>query len=97
MYIQVSQVVSNMIFSYDGCDFIPPVPTLQSIHWKGVWRAIHNQKNEGKYLLNTSAFSTLVVTSSLVSFMPRIQFLLPFFYNIPTEAFLIIPHIPYQI
>ncbi|KAK4829843.1 hypothetical protein QYF61_006853 [Mycteria americana] len=32
MYVQVPQVVPNLIFSYSGRDSAPPVPVLQSIH-----------------------------------------------------------------
>lgn len=36
MYVQISQVAWNLIFSYSGKDFPPPVPALVSIHWRGV-------------------------------------------------------------
>jgi len=36
MYVQVPQVVLNMIFSYSGRDFAPPVPALWSIHLRDV-------------------------------------------------------------
>ncbi|KAK4832075.1 hypothetical protein QYF61_020631, partial [Mycteria americana] len=32
MYVQVPQVVTNLIFPYNGRDFAPPVPVLLSIH-----------------------------------------------------------------
>jgi len=40
MYIQVPQVVTNLIFPYRGRDFGPPVPVLQSVHLRGVGREV---------------------------------------------------------
>jgi len=36
MYVQVPQVVTNLIFSTSGRDLAPPVPALRSIHSRGV-------------------------------------------------------------
>jgi len=33
MYVQVPQVVSNLVFPYSVRDFAPLVPILQSISW----------------------------------------------------------------
>jgi len=43
MYIQVPQVVRNLIFSYSGMDFAPPVLILQSIHWRGMGREVASE------------------------------------------------------
>jgi len=32
MYILVLQVVANLIFPYNGRDFVPPVPVFWSVH-----------------------------------------------------------------
>jgi len=39
----VPQVISDLIFSYSGRDFAPPVPTLRSIHLRGMEREIASE------------------------------------------------------
>jgi len=38
MYIQVPQVVTNLIFSYSGRDLASPVPVLWLIYLRGMGR-----------------------------------------------------------
>lgn len=60
MYVQVPQVVMNLIFSYRGRDFSPQVPALKSIHSRGVGREA-DRGTEAK-LLSTSGFFSSIVT-----------------------------------
>jgi len=64
-FVQVPQVVTNLIFSYSGRDFASPIPVLWSIHSRGVGREVASE-DSGKRLLSTSAFSPRVPTSLLV-------------------------------
>jgi len=43
MYVQVPQVVANLIFSYSGRSFAPPVPALQPIHFTGVGKEVASE------------------------------------------------------
>lgn len=43
MYVQVPQMVTNLVFSYSGKDFAPPVPALRSIHSRGVGREVASE------------------------------------------------------
>jgi len=43
MYVQVPQVMSNLIFSYSGGDLTPPVPVLQPMHLKGVQKDVASE------------------------------------------------------
>lgn len=52
-YIQVLQVVMNLIFSYCGSDFAPLVPILQSIHSGGIGLSV---KTKAKKLLSIRVF-----------------------------------------
>ncbi|KAK4827897.1 hypothetical protein QYF61_022320 [Mycteria americana] len=56
---EVPQVVMNLIFSYSGKDFAPPVPVLRPIHS----RERLPVKTEAQKLLSTSVFSSSIVTS----------------------------------
>jgi len=38
MHVQVPQVIMNLMFSYGGRDFTPPVLALRSVHSRGVGR-----------------------------------------------------------
>jgi len=53
IYVQVPQVVTNLIFSYSGRDFAPPLPILRSINSSGVGREVAGEdsgKNVVEYL-----------------------------------------------
>jgi len=43
VYVHVPQVVSNLIFSYDGWDFIPPVPDLGFRDLRNLGRATDSE------------------------------------------------------
>ena len=43
IYVQVPQVVTNLIFPYSGRGFAPPVPVLQSISLGGVGREVASE------------------------------------------------------
>ena len=44
MYVQIAQVVSNLIFSYSGSDFAPQVSIFQSIYLRGMGREIASEE-----------------------------------------------------
>jgi len=43
MYVQVPQVVPNLVFPYDGRGFAPLDPILQSINWGGARRDVASE------------------------------------------------------
>jgi len=47
MYFQVPEMVSNLFFSYDGRNFIPPSPALRFSSLKGVGKEL-TFENRGK-------------------------------------------------
>ena len=68
-YVQVPQVVSDLIFSYDGKDFIPSGPPSSFRDLRNVGREMIVE-NWGRIVFSTSAFcgSGKFVTNSLVLF-----------------------------
>jgi len=58
--VHISAVVMNLIFSYNGRDFVPPGPVLWSVHSSGVGREVASEDG-GQNLLSTSAFSCLLL------------------------------------
>lgn len=66
VYVQILQVVLNLIFSYDGKDFSPQVPSLRLMGLRNVGRVIISYKWGKKKLLSTSAFCMYMVISSFL-------------------------------
>lgn len=54
-YVQVLQVIPNLIFSYSERDFAPPGPVLWTKHLRGVGREV-TREDRGK--MSASAFSS---------------------------------------
>ena len=93
VYVQVPYMVSNLIFSYDKQDFVPPVPAVRFGDLRDVAREIASE-NWGKKMWSTSCFSMSVVNRTPVLPLEEYIFVgLSFLFNVPTEALLIILHI----
>ena len=96
MYVQVPQVVLNLIFTYNRTLFCSPCLEVQRLERCG--RRDHHWKLRQKILLSALAFSVSVVTSSHASFIKGgyVCLNLPFLANVPVKALLVIC-IPCQI
>lgn len=82
MYIQIPQVVANLIFSL----------CLQSIHWRGVGRKVASE-DRGKKVIEYQPphlFLPVCQLCSSVRVMKSLFFDLPFLSDIPVEALLIL-------
>ncbi|KAK4806815.1 hypothetical protein QYF61_005611 [Mycteria americana] len=97
VYLQVPQVVSNLNFSYEGRDFVPPVPALRFGDLRDVGREITTENWGNKiveYLsllhVGCHQFSCLIYQGAYIFFN------LPFLADLPVKALLIL-RIPCQI
>ncbi|KAK4806814.1 hypothetical protein QYF61_005610 [Mycteria americana] len=95
--VQVPQVVSNLNFSYEGRDFVPPVPALRFGDLRDVGREITTENWGNKiveYLsllhVGCHQFSCLIYQGAYIFFN------LPFLADLPVKALLIL-RIPCQI
>jgi len=79
LYVQVPQVVMNLVLPYSGKGFAALVPILQSISWGGARREVVSE-DLGKKLLSTSAFSWSVDTRLPFLFIREPMLSLTFFF-----------------
>ena len=97
LYVQVPQVVPNLLFSYSGRGFAPSSPSCSPSTGEG-WGQRLPGKNEGKKLLSTSAFSSSVEWGCHSCSLGGYAFFnFPFLAAIPVETFPIILSITCQV
>jgi len=98
MYVQVPQLVPNLIFPYSGRGFSPLVPILQSIDSGGARREVASRRLREKNCGVPQPFPHLLILGHHSCSSGGYAFFnLLFLVDIPVESHLVIISIPCQV